>query len=120
MRLAEEQPAAGLREARVSGSDRVIYLHEEVVVTNADIERCTLVADPDGPRFNVGVRFNAAGAEKMRKATEAHFGKPMAVLIDGEVVMAPVVRSAITSSAVISGNYSRAEAERIVNGIGMP
>ena len=119
VRLAEAQAAPGLHEARVSGSDRTVYLHDEVVVTNDDVEQCSLVADPDRPRFNVGVRFNAAGAEKMRKATEAHIGKPMAVLIDGEVVMAPVVRSAITSSAVISGNYSRAEAERIVNGIGV-
>jgi hypothetical protein len=119
VRLAEERPAAGLREARVSGSDRVIYLHEEVVVTNADIEQCALVPDKDRPRFDVGVRFNAAGAEKMQKATAAHMGQLMAVLIDGEVVMAPVIRSVITTSAVISGNYSQAEAERIVNGIGV-
>jgi preprotein translocase subunit SecD len=117
--LAEERPAAGLREARVSGSDRLIYLHEEVVVTNADIERSTLVGGSGPSQFNVRLQFNAAGGEKMQKATAGHMGKPMAVLIDGEVVMAPVVRSPITTSAVISGNYSQAEAERIVNGIGV-
>jgi hypothetical protein len=31
--------------------------------------------------------------------------------------MAPVVRAPITSSAVITGDFSRAEAERIVAGI---
>jgi hypothetical protein len=31
--------------------------------------------------------------------------------------MAPVVRSPIGASAVITGNYSQAEAERIVNGV---
>ena len=35
------------------------------------------------------------------------------------VVIAPVVRSAISSSAMITGDYSRADAERIANGIGM-
>jgi preprotein translocase subunit SecD len=41
----------------------------------------------------------------------------MAVLIDGAVVMAPVVRSPITDSAVITGNFTQAEAERIADGI---
>ena len=118
VRLAEERAAAGLREARVS-ADRVVYLHEEIVVTNADIERSAVAQGSDPSRFSVGVRFNAAGAAKMRQATANHVGRPMAILIDGEVVAAPVLRSAVSDSALISGDFSRAEAERIVNGIGM-
>jgi preprotein translocase subunit SecD len=41
----------------------------------------------------------------------------MAVLVDGRVVMAPVVRSPISGSAVITGNFTRADAERIAEGI---
>jgi preprotein translocase subunit SecD len=41
------------------------------------------------------------------------------ILIDGEVVAAPVVRSAVGDSAVISGDFSRSEAERIAEGIGI-
>jgi len=119
VRLAETQPGAGLTEARVSGSDRPIYLHDEVVVTNADVDHCTAVGGSDASRYNIGVEFNAAGAEKMRVATLAHEGRPIAILIDGDVVMAPVIRSPVSRSALISGDYSRAEAERIVNGIGV-
>ena len=54
----------------------------------------------------------------MRRATANHLGKPLAVLIDGEVVMAPTLRSPVSDSALISGDFSQAEAERIVNGIG--
>jgi hypothetical protein len=121
VRLAEDHAGAGLREVKVTGSDRLIYLHEEIVLTNADIERSAIVPVPASspPRFNIGIRFNEAGAEKMRQATADHLGKPLAVLLDGEVVMAPVLRSAIGESALITGDYSRAEAERIVNGIGV-
>ena len=119
VRLAEDGPAAGLREVRVPGSDRVIYLHEEVVVTNDDIERSVVVPGGSPVRFDIAVRFNAMGAEKMRQATANHVGRPMAILIDGEVVMAPVLRSSISASATINGDYSQAEAERIVNGIGV-
>jgi hypothetical protein len=34
-------------------------------------------------------------------------------------VMAPVIRSPVSRSAVITGDYSRADAERIINGIGV-
>jgi hypothetical protein len=119
VRLAEEQPAPGLREVRMPGSDRVIYLHQEIVVTNADIERSTLVQGDSPSRFGVSVEFNAAGARKMREATANHVGRPAAILIDGDVVMAPTVRVSIGTSAVINGDFSRAEAERIVNGIGV-
>jgi hypothetical protein len=119
VRLAEDRPADGLREVRLTGANRTIYLHEEIVVTNADVERAAVVPGSGPSRFNIGVQLNAAGAQKMRRATAGHVGRPMAVLIDGEVVMAPVLRDPIGDSALITGDYPRAEAERIVNGIGI-
>jgi hypothetical protein len=118
VRLAEEQPGADRRAAKVAGSDRVIYLLDEVVVTNGDIARSAVAPGSTPSTFNIGIRFNEAGAEKMRRATANHLGKPLAVLIDGEVVMAPTLRSPVSDSALISGDFSQAEAERIVNGIG--
>jgi transposase len=79
-----------------------------------------LWATEDGPdRFGVSVQFLEAGAQRMRQATAAHLGRPLAILIDGEVVAAPVVRSEIGHAAVISGDFTRADAERIADGIGV-
>jgi SecD/SecF fusion protein len=73
----------------------------------------------DGPdRFSVFVELLEPGAQRMRQATAGHIGRPVAILIDGKVVIAPVVRSAIGNSAVISGGYTRVEAARIAEGIG--
>ncbi len=116
VRLAETQPVPGLIVAR--GAGRTIYLHPELIVTNDDIAQ-SWVTDEGPDRFGVSVQFLEAGAQRMRQATAAHLGRPVAILIDGEVVAAPVVRSAIGNSAVISGDFTRAEAERIANGIGM-
>ena len=119
VRQAEDHAAAGLREARVGRSDRVVYLHPEIIATNEDVANSRVVQG-DGPsHFDVHVQFNGAGAEKMREATARHIGRPVAILIDGDVVTAPTVRSPISTSAVISGDYTKAEAERIVNGIGI-
>src|SRR5262245_45606353 len=39
VRLAEVQAGPGLREAKVQGQDKAVYLHDEVIVSNADIAR---------------------------------------------------------------------------------
>lgn len=117
VRLAEDQPIPGLIVAQVADSGRVIYLHPEIVVSNDDIAQSWVLQD--GPaRFGVAVQFLPSGAERMRQATTTHLGRPVAILVDGGVVIAPVVRSPISDSAVISGNYTRAEADRIAGGIG--
>ena len=46
-----------------------MYLHQGIIVTNSDIPR-NRVVQGDGPsHFGVAVEFNAAGAEKVREAT---------------------------------------------------
>ena len=118
VRLAEAQPVPGLIVARAADSGRVIYMHSELIVNNDDIAQ-SWVVEEGSDRFGVSVHFLEAGAQRMRQATANHIGRPVAILIDGEVVTAPIVRSAISNSAVISGDYSRAEAERISEGIGV-
>jgi preprotein translocase subunit SecD len=103
----------------VGDSGRVIYLHPEIVVSNEDIAQSWVVQDgPD--QFAVSVQFLSLGGERMKEATAAHVGRLMAILIDGAVVIAPVVRSPVSDSAVITGNFTHAEAERIAEGIGRP
>jgi SecD-like export protein len=117
VRLAEAQPTLGLRPVRIAGTNRVVYLHPEIVVANGDISQCRVIEGSAPYRFSVAVEFNAAGAEKMRKATAGHIGGPLAILIDGDIVAAPTLKSPISTSAVISGDFTQAEAERIVGGI---
>jgi preprotein translocase subunit SecD len=119
IRLAEEDPEAGLQQVRVANTGRTVYLHPEIIVGNDDVANAGLVQGDAASRFGVAVTFNAAGARKMRLATANHLGKPLAVLIDGDVVIAPVLRGPIDTSAVISGGYTRSDAERIVNGIAL-
>jgi hypothetical protein len=117
VRLAEDTPAPDLREVVVAGTARRIYLHAEPVVVNSDIDQAQVIQGDNASTFGVSLTFNADGGAKMRRATQGHIGRPLAILIDGEVVSAPVVRSAISTAAMISGTYLRAEAQRIVDGI---
>ena len=117
VRLAEEVPTLELREAVVAGTSKKIYLHAQPVIVNGDIAAARVVPGSGESTFGVAVTFTAGGAAKVRRATQSHIGRPVAILVDGRVVTAPVIRSPISASAVISGDYTKAEAERIVDGI---
>jgi hypothetical protein len=119
VRLAEDKPADGLREVKVSGTDRSVYLHDQVIVSNGDIAVARVLPGVGPSEYSVGIEFKASGAEKMRAATANHIGTLLAILLDGQVVMAPVLRSPIGASARITGSFTRAQAERIVRGISL-
>ena len=117
IRLAEDAPGPGLREAKVSGSDRAIYLHDRAIVTNSDIESARVVEGARPSQYYIEVKFDPRGAGKMERATRDHIGRPLAMLVDGKVSGAPTVRSAISGSALITGNFTKTEAEKIASGI---
>jgi hypothetical protein len=116
VRLAEPEPAPGLQVARVSGAGRLVYVHPETVVGNDDIAHASVI-DNGSEQFSVAVQLLPGGADRMRQATAAHTGRPVVILLDGVVVMAPTVRSPIGDAAVISGPFTKEEAERIATGI---
>jgi hypothetical protein len=115
MRLADARPAPGLTEAIVAGSDDKIYLHSETIVTNGDVADVRVIEA--NARFQLAVRFTTEGARRMLRATESHVGRPVAILLDDQVVAAPTVRDPISEAAILDGRYTRAEAERIAAGI---
>lgn len=65
-------------------------------------------------RYNepyVAIDFNAAGAQRFDQITAANVGKRMAIVLDGTVYSAPVIRERISGgSAQISGSFSEQEA----------
>ena len=116
VRLAEDSPVTGLTEAPVEGSNQKIYLYAETLASNEDVTS-TRTMPVNAGRFGVAVEFNAEAAARMERATAKHNGRPLALILDGRVVAAPIVRGTIGRSAVLEGNYSEAEARRIAAGI---
>jgi hypothetical protein len=117
VRLAEEEPQAGLTVVRAGTGGRFVYLHPGAIVDNDDIAQAWVSGGAGDGRFGVAIQFLPRGAEKMREATSGHVGRPPAELLDGTVVMAPTVRSPIGDTATITGDFTKADAERIAAGV---
>lgn len=117
VRLAEDKPSHGLDEVRVGGSGRSIYLHKEDVVTNSDIRAAKVIEGDSRLQYWISIEFSTEGARKMRAATRNHIGRPIAILLNGQVTAAPVVRTSVDSAARITGNFTKEEAQKIVDGL---
>jgi hypothetical protein len=49
--------------------------------------------------------------------TQQHLNKPVAILVDGKLLSAPTIQGRFGSAAIITGQFSQAEAERIAQTI---
>lgn len=62
----------------------------------------------------VGLEFNDDGAKKFAALTAQNIGKPISILLDGDVLTSPVVQEVITGgNAQISGSRTMEEAEHL-------
>jgi preprotein translocase subunit SecD len=115
VRLAGSEPDARGRNAVDPDSGRPIYLDPEVVLTNRDVTETRVVARPGG--FGVEVHFTDVGAAKLRSATSANLGRQLAIIVDGQVLAAPTVRSPVAQIGVMGDRFTREDAERLADGI---
>ncbi|MGP1357265.1 protein translocase subunit SecD [Roseicyclus sp.] len=86
----------------------VFYILEETpVVTGDDLVDSQPSFDQQTGQPIVTFRFNPAGARAFGEYTAANVGAPFAIVLDEEVISAPVIRQAITGgSGQISGNFT--------------
>lgn len=118
VRRAETEKAEGLTEAKVGDGERKVYLHKEVELTVDDIQEAKATSSKDDPSIPIlELILTEAGGKKMAKVSEAHHGKPLAVLIDGKVIFAPTVREKISDKVQITGAFTATEAERLAKRI---
>ena len=109
-RVSVDAVAAVKFEARLAETGQTI-------VANRDILRARVVPGSLPSTYGIELTFTPAGAEKMRMATETHIGEHLELLVDGQVVMAPLIRGGISTSATLSGNYSQAQVTRLIEGL---
>ncbi len=113
---AETEPGEGLIESAVMGESKKVYLHREAEITNGDIQGASVTTDNSGQPV-ISVALTVEGAKKMAALSKANLGKPLAIVLDGRVVMAPAIRSEMSGGVAITGNLTKEAAQRIADGL---
>jgi preprotein translocase subunit SecD len=92
----------------LSGRDATPYLVEKRIAMPGD--NLTDAQASFDQRTNepvVSFHFNPAGARQFARVTGENVGRPMAIVLDGVVLAAPIIREAITGgSGQISGGFT--------------
>lgn len=87
------------------------YLVKKDAVLTGDVLQDARVTIGDFNEPIVSITFDSKGAREFDELTAANIGKRMAVVLDGKVYSAPVIRDRISGGrAIIEGTFSTAEA----------
>src|SRR3984893_1508171 len=80
---------------------------KQVLVSGGDLTDAQPGFDQRTGEAIVSFRFNTSGSRKFAQATSENVGQPFAIVLDNEVISAPVIREPITAgSGQISGSFT--------------
>ena len=94
------------------GRPMAYLLEREAKVTGADLKDAQIGYDENG-QLAVNFELDVKGAKRFGVLTAENIGKPLAIVLEGEVQSAPVIRSKITDRGQITGNFSPEEAKEL-------
>ncbi len=111
---AAESPGAQNLLLPVTGEEgSYMVVSTAAVVTGEELVDSQPAFDQNN-RPAVEFRFNPVGARKFGDYTSANIGKPFAIVLDSEVISAPVIQSAIQGgSGIITGSFTVEEATEL-------
>lgn len=99
-------------ERRAGAPSETIVLDRDALMTGENVADARLEYDEQG-RPAVGLNFDARGAVLFERLTEQHVGQRVAIVLDGKVYSAPVIKDRISGGrASISGGFSTVEEAR--------
>ncbi len=93
-------------------SDFVYYVEKEIAL-NGDLLKDAFVSFSDG-QPSVAFKMNSIGAKRFSEITKNNIGRPLAIVLDNEVITAPRINSHIMGGeGIISGNFTIDDANRV-------
>lgn len=83
-------------------------------LTGADLKFASTVFDQNSGKPSVSIEFNDEGSKKFEDITSRNIGKPVAIILDKDIISAPNVNEKIVGGkAQISGGFTVDEANKL-------
>jgi len=98
-------------ERSASGDPLYYVVHKSGGITGRDLKNAYVSRDPGTGRPGISFTLNTDGAQKFGIISERNIGKMLAIILDGRVQSAPVLRSRISDSGQITGSFTQKEAD---------
>lgn len=115
MHHAQTEAGDGLRQMTDRHSGVQLWVAEQPVLSQNDIEQAEVLVSGDGQAV-VLLSLSPSAQALLASITASQIGQPLAILIDGELRMAPIIREPISDGRVaLTGFDSLAEANALVD-----
>ncbi|MCO5731455.1 protein translocase subunit SecD [Rhizobium sp. SSA_523] len=93
---------------------RAYPIEDRVLLSGDRLTDARVAFEPQTNQPVVSFRFDQTGAARFATVTQQNVGKPFAIVLDGKVLSAPVIREPITGGAgQISGSFTVSEANTL-------
>ena len=91
----------------------VFDVDKTVLLDQTDVQSTSVVTNATG-QPEIDVTFTAEGTKRFADVTRKNLNHYLAIVINGQLYSAPIIRSPITEGkAVVTGNFSAEEAESL-------
>lgn len=117
----DDPPPVGYEWLPAEGSsDQRILVRRIPEMTGRSVKTAQVLVNSYGG-YEIGLEFTGEGARRFSAVTGQNVGRQLAIVLDGKVCSAPLIRSAIPNGrASISGRFSREEAFDLANVLNNP
>ncbi len=89
-----------------------VLIEKKPIIAGLDIRDAFAVpADSTGRDYKIIFKLKDDGAQKFKTWTSANIGKYLAIVLNGRVKSAPVIRGEISDTGEISGNFTKTSSE---------
>lgn len=116
VREASSEPRPAWTEMPRGAGSETLFVSDEALLRASDVAEAEAKLGPNG--WEIEVVLTGDAAVRFADATEALFGEALAILIEGEIVAAPVVQGRIQSGRfIVTGNLDQDTAERVASAL---
>ena len=111
---AKADPMTIVQQGADAKAAQTLYIQKKVLLDQTDLMSASVITNQPAGKPRIQITFTDAGAKRFAKVTRQNIGKRLAIIIDGRLYSAPMIKSEIRGGqAEISGNFSEPEANNL-------
>jgi len=115
-----KDPKTGKVIEKPESEIQTIFVKNRAEMSGKSVKRSFAALMPGALDYHISVELHDEFGEKMRKLTQDNVGKPLAIVLDNEVISAPRINEPFGSSFQISGSFTEATARELASQLENP
>ena len=112
---AASQTAERGYEKMIYDGDQVLYVSRKPAFSVGEVTAARVVSDREGSGVQIGLSDDAAA--RLESLVGEKGGKPLAIMLNGELFSAPMIKSPITQGKLMLSGLDGARADRLVRAV---